>query len=112
MKTIDIKYKNKFNLHFVSKGILDYESKFVILFVEKYQMTFSSEPTVFSFLGYDILKSMFYELYPLNNEIKGEYNGLQHDIKFGQIDTNSGSENTSVKFYNITNYKLVKLSKN
>ena len=32
MKTIDIKYKNKFNLHFVSKGILDYESKFVILF--------------------------------------------------------------------------------
>ena len=112
MKTIDIKYKNKFNLHFVSKGILDYESKFVILFVEKYQMTFSSEPTVFSFLGYDILKSMFYELYPLNNEIKGEYNGLQHDIKFGQIDTNSGSENTSVKFYNITNFKLVKLSTN
>ena len=55
---------------------------------------------------------MFYELYPLNNEIKGEYNGLQHDIKFGQIDTNSGSENTSVKFYNITNFKLVKLSTN
>ena len=50
MKTIDIKYKNKFNLHFASKGILDYKSENVKIFIDKYQKKFSSQPTSFSYL--------------------------------------------------------------
>ena len=112
MKTIDIKYKNKFNLHFASKGILDYKSENVKIFIEKYQKNFYSQPTSFSYLGYDILKSIFNKFYPFNNEINEVYNGVQYEINFGQIDSNSGSENKSVNFYNITDYKLVKLLKN
>lgn len=112
MKTIDIKYKNKFNLHFASKGILDYKSENVKIFIERYQRKFSSQPTSFSYLGYDILKSIFHKFYPFNNEKNDVYSGLQYEINFGQIDSNSGSENKSVNFYNITDYKLVKLLKN
>mgnify|MGYP000557038466 CR=1 FL=1 len=112
MKTIDIKYKNKFNLHFASKGILDYKSENVKIFTEKYQKKFSSQPTSFSYLGYDILKSIFHKFYPFNNEKNDVYSGLQYEINFGQIDSNSGSENKSVNLYNITDYKLVKLLKN
>jgi LysM repeat protein len=112
MKTIDIKYKNKFNLHFASKGILDYKSENVKIFIEKYQKNFSSQPNSFSYLGYDILKSIFHKFYPFNNEINDVYSGVQYEINFGQIESNSGSENKFVNFYNITDYKLVKLLKN
>lgn len=112
MKTIDIKYKNKFNLHFASKGILDYKSENVKIFIEKYQKKFSSQPNSFSYLGYDILKSIFHKFYPFNNEINDVYSGVQYEINFGQIESNSGSENKFVNLYNITDYKLVKLLKN
>ena len=93
MKTIDVLYKNKFNLHFVSKGIPNLNSQQAEDFNKIYKDVFSAEPTKFSYLGYDILR------------------GLINDVNYNRIDLGSGSENNLVKFYNIKNYNLNQISK-
>ena len=111
LNTIDVNYKNKFNLHFSSVGLIDYESSKVKNFIERYQNYFSAEPTQLVFDGYDIVHSVFLNAFS-NNRYEKIYSGLKTDVNFKKIDTNSGLENTIVKFYNLKNFKLNQLSKN
>ena len=111
INTVDIIYKNKFNLHFSSVGLIDYESDKVINFIESYQNYFSAEPTQLVFDGYDLVYSIMLEVFSENPK-KNIYHGLKTDVDFNKIDLNSGSENTIVKFYNLKNYQLNQLFKN
>lgn len=111
LNTIDVNYKNKFNLHFSSVGLIDYESSKVKNFIERYQNYFSAEPTQLVFDGYDIVHSVFLNAFS-NNKYDKIYPGLKTDVNFKKIDTNSGLENTIVKFYNLKNFQLNQLSKN
>ena len=111
MKTIDVLYKNKFNLHFVSKGIPNLNSQQAEDFNKIYKDVFSAEPTKFSYLGYDILKSIFCKIYPEKLDSESYYRGLINDVNYNRIDLGSGSENNLVKFYNIKNYNLNQISK-
>ena len=110
MNTIDVKYKNKFNLHFTSVGLTNYDSKEVVKFIDHYKSVFSSEPTQLAFDGYDITQSIILRLFPKENIDNYFFKGLKTDVDFNKIDINSGSENTIIKFYKLSYYNLIELS--
>lgn len=109
IKTIDVIYKNKFNLHFVSKGIPDFNSIRIVEFKDKYREFFSAEPTKNSYLGYDIVKSIFLKIYPDKLNSESYYQGLLNDVFYNRIDLGSGSENNLVKFYKIEDFNLIQI---
>ena len=109
IKTIDIIYKNKFNLHFVSKGIPDLNSNRIAEFKDKYRDFLSAEPTKYSYLGYDIVKSIFMKIYPDKLNSESYYQGLLNDVFYNRIDLGSGSENSLVNFYRIEDYNLIQI---
>ena len=109
IKTIDVIYKNKFNLHFVSKGIPDLNSNRISEFKDKYRDFLSAEPTKYSYLGYDIVKSIFMKIYPDKLNSESYYQGLLNDVFYNRIDLGSGSENNLVNFYRIEDYNLIQI---
>ena len=109
IKTIDVIYKNKFNLHFVSKGIPDFNSNRIAEFKDKYRDFLFAEPTKYSYLGYDIVKSIFMKIYPYKLNSESYYQGLLNDVFYNRIDLGSGSENSLVNFYRIEDYNLIQI---
>lgn len=109
IKTIDVIYKNKFNLHFVSKGIPDFNSNRIAEFKDKYRDFLFAEPTKYSYLGYDIVKSIFMKIYPYKLNSESYYQGLLNDVFYNRIDLGSGSENNLVNFYRIEDYNLIQI---
>lgn len=53
MQSIDIEYLHNTRLHYLSPYFIDYGNPKVNAFVEKYRNTYYSEPTQYSFQGYD-----------------------------------------------------------
>ena len=109
IKTIDVVYKNKFNLHFVSKGIPNLNSIKIVEFKDKYRDFFSAEPAKYSYLGYDIVKSIFMKIYPEKLNSDSYYQGLLNNVFYNRIDLGSGSENNLVNFYRIKDYNLIQI---
>jgi hypothetical protein len=109
IKTIDVVYKNKFNLHFVSKGIPNLSSKRLVKFKDKYRNVFSAEATKYSYLGHDIVKSIFMKIYPDKLTSDSYFKGLLNDVFYNRINIGSGSENELVNFYRIKNYNLIQI---
>jgi len=109
IKTIDVVYKNKFNLHFVSKGIPNLNSIRIAEFKDKYRGFFSAEPTKYAYLGYDIVKSIFMKIYPKKLNSDSYYQGLLNDVFYNRIDLGSGSENNLVNLYRIKDYNLIQI---
>ena len=54
MQSINIEYLHNTSFHYLSPYFIDYKNVAVNAFVEKYRMVFYSEPTQYSFQGYDI----------------------------------------------------------
>jgi len=54
MQSIDIEYLHNTNLHYLAPYFIDYGNSKVNSFIEKYRSAYSSEPTQYSFQGYDI----------------------------------------------------------
>ena len=54
MQSIDIEYLHNFRLHYLAPYFIDYGNSAVNTFIEKYRAAYSSEPTQYSFQGYDI----------------------------------------------------------
>ena len=103
MNTIDEKYKNLFNLHVSSKGNVDYDSEFVIYFIDLYKRKFEIEPDLNTFIGFDLTSAIFNNLFGEKTEI---YNGIYYDFNFKQIDNESGFENKAVKILQYQDHKL------
>ena len=112
LNTIDVKYKNKFNLHFSSNGIVNYDSENVTSFANHYRYKFFSEPTELACESYDMVKSIFLEVFPADTNSSIFYSGLKSDVIFHKIEDNSGSENITVKFYKLNNFILNQLFEN
>lgn len=54
MQSIDIEHLHDLKFHYLSPYFIDYANPKVNAFIEKYRFSFESEPTPFSFQGYDI----------------------------------------------------------
>ena len=54
MQSIDIEYLHNTNLHYLAPYFIDYGNSKVNSFIEKYRSAYGSEPTQYSFQGYDI----------------------------------------------------------
>ena len=54
MQSIDIESFHNTNMHFVAPYFIDYNNSRVLNFIEMYRATFQSEPTQYSFQGYDV----------------------------------------------------------
>jgi len=54
MQSIDIEYLHNTNLHYLAPYYIDYGNSKVNSFVEKYRSSYGSEPSQYSFQGYDI----------------------------------------------------------
>jgi LysM repeat protein/ABC-type branched-subunit amino acid transport system substrate-binding protein len=54
MQSIDIEHLHNTNLHYLAPYFIDYRNPKVNAFIEKYRSSFGSEPTPYSFHGYDV----------------------------------------------------------
>jgi ABC-type branched-subunit amino acid transport system substrate-binding protein len=54
MQSIDIEHLHNTRLHYLAPYFIDYGNPKVNSFIEKYRLTYNSEPTQYSFQGYDI----------------------------------------------------------
>ena len=109
MSTIDIKYKNQFNIKFSSSGMIDYNDEFTLDFINNYQEKFSMIPHENSFLGYDLLNSMINAVYPVESDNSLEYVGHYNNSDFQQIGINNGFENKVVKLFEYSDFTLKEL---
>ena len=109
MSTIDIKYKNQFNIKFSSSGMIDYNDEFTLDFINNYQEKFSMIPQENSFLGYDLLNSMINAVYPVESDNSLEYVGHYNNSDFQQIGINNGFENKVVKLFEYSDFTLKEL---
>ena len=109
MSTIDIKYKNQFNIKFSSSGMIDYNDEFTLDFINNYQEKFSMVPHEKSFLGYDLLNSMINAVYPVEFDSSLEYVGHYNNSDFQQIGINNGFENKVVKLFEYSDFTLKEL---
>lgn len=109
MSTIDIKYKNQFNIKFSSIGMIDYNDEFTLDFINNYQEKFSMIPHENSFLGYDLLNSMINAVYPIESDNSLEYVGHYNNSDFQQIGINNGFENKVVKLFEYSDFTLKEL---
>ena len=104
LNTIDDLYKNKFNLHFVSKGLIDFQSENVANFISDFQKLHGMNPDEVSVKAFDLVLSIFNHRYPHLNSSTTKYKGLYNNVDFKKIGDDSGYENKSVKIYRFKNY--------
>ena len=111
MNTIDDIYKNKFNLQFISKGLINYEDVKTLKFMDSYRSNFEMEPDELSFIAFDMVMSIFNDIYPTDAPSK-EYQGIYNNVKFEKIGPNSGFENKAIKIFRYKNYKVYQIIEN
>ena len=61
-------------------------------------------PLILACESYDMVKSIFLQVFPADTNSSVIYSGLKNDVIFYKIEENSGSENITVKFYNLNNF--------
>ncbi|MCI1779091.1 MAG: LysM peptidoglycan-binding domain-containing protein [Bacteroidales bacterium] len=98
-ETIDIKLFHKMNLHLSLPYYVDYNSEKTQDFIRKYRALFHSEPTPYSFSGYDITSYFVYEWYNYGINFPGmsslpEKRMLQTDFLFKNPGEGHGLKNT------------------
>jgi LysM repeat protein len=106
---LDIKYLNNLNVHIPYNQFVDYNYSATDKIIEKYRVTYKSDPNDWTFLGYDIglyfLESLqkygigFYKNYPTDT-----YRGVSKNFRFSRLNPNGGFENTALKMVKIENY--------
>ena len=113
-KNIDLEYLMNLNVHFPSKGNIDYESAQVKSFIAKYRKIFSTEPTErFSFNGYDTAHYFLSYLYKNGKISSGYYiepkEMLSTSFDFNYDHGNNGVRNKSVQIYQYKDFEINKV---
>ena len=104
-KNIDLEYLTKLKMHYFSPTFIDYENQSVKNFIAKFHTVFKSEPSQYSYQGFDILyyfanvlklhgRNFQYcidawDLLPLRN-------GLQTEFNFKRVNNFGGFENNGI----------------
>lgn len=62
LQSINIEYLHNLKLHYLAPYFIDYSNSHVTAFIEKYRKNFSTEPSQFSFQGYDVTTDFLNDL--------------------------------------------------
>ena len=113
MQSIDIEYLHNTRLHYLAPYFIDYGNPAVNTFIEKYRAAYSSEPTQYSFQGYDITLHFLASLamsgksFPDFNQSPG-VNLLQADYNFQKTSDFGGYMNRTFYIIEYTDSYEVK----
>lgn len=116
-ESIDLKYINHFQTHFISSFFIDYSDELTKEFVGKFQEKYHTDPQRWAFLGYDIavkfLNTLLYYgnvSYECINESRLVGTELLSvDFEFVRITANH-IENFFIHIYKVENYETVRLT--
>ena len=101
MQSIDIEYLHNISLHYLAPYFIDYGNPKVNTFIEKYRSAYNSEPTRYSFQGYDIALHFIASLgksgknFPATNPAPG-VDLLQADYSFQKLSDFGGYMNQTL----------------
>jgi len=99
-KNVPIEYYYKLNLHLFTQTYLDYVNPEVVNFITTYRFYYKTEPSQFSFQGYDTGIFFFNALKKYGKDFRYcipnlKMDLLQSDYEFNQISRTGGFENKS-----------------
>jgi len=113
MQSIDVEYLHNTRLHYLAPYFIDYGNPKVNTFIEKYRAAFNSEPTQYSFQGYDIAVHFMASLgmsgknFPETNLSPG-VDLLQADYSFQKLSEFGGYMNQTLYIIEYTDTYEVK----
>jgi hypothetical protein len=99
-------------LHYLAPYFIDYSDQQVIGFIEKYRLNYSSEPTQFSFQGYDVTTNFLTDLRLFGKKFVSmnpipKVNLLQADYNFRKTSNFGGYMNHTLFIIEYTdNYEV------
>ena len=112
MQSIDIEHLHNIRLHYLAPYFIDYGNPKVNSFIEKYRSAYNSEPTQYSFQGYDIALNFMASLamsgksFPDTNDSPG-VDLLQADYNFQKPSELGGYMNRTLYIIEYTdNYEV------
>lgn len=102
METLDVDYFHQLNLHLAVPYHIDYNDEKTTRFLNGYLNAFNTEPTPFSFQGYDIMTFFVEAMNKYGKNFPAEIlnsNGelIQSDVLFVPTSYGSGAENRALK---------------
>ena len=102
METLDVDYFHQLNLHLAVPYHIDYNDVKTTKFINGYLAAFNTEPTPFSYQGYDILTFFVDAMNKYGKNFPAEIlnsNGelIQSDVLFVPTSYGSGAENRALK---------------
>lgn len=117
MQSIEIEYLHNVRLHYLSPYFIDFRNPKVVAFIEKYRAAFASEPSQYSFQGFDIALHFMASLgkagknFPATNPFTG-VDLLQADYSFQKLSEFGGYINQTLYIieYN-DNYEVLSAGK-
>ena len=111
--TIDEKYKNKFKLSLVTSGYVEYEDTTVLEFISNYRSKYSTDPSKFSFIGFDAAFIKLKGLLLYGTNFLHHYQDLNNigfytNSLFEKVDPKGGYENKNVFIIRYEDYTVIK----
>lgn len=114
--TLETEYLDKLKLTMTDPNFINYEDTLTMGFIQKYRTNYNTEPSSYSFQGYDIgmlfLRMLWDNKADLSFPLEQDttYNGLQTKFKFSKESYN-GYQNEFLFHTGIRNMTLVKFNK-
>jgi len=101
-KTIELNYLHALDLRLAMSYYIDYNDSLTVEFINRYREAFNTEPTDFSYQGYDILTFFVEAMITYGKDfpsaiINERKSLLQSDVLFLPVAPGSGCENRAFK---------------
>jgi len=119
LRNVEIKYLRNLNFHYGTNSFVDYKNKSVKNFVYSYRTFFATEPSLYSFLAYDItwyfsnIMKQYGKHFQFCMSSSNKYffnKGLRYEFDFKRVSPFSGYENKWLNIIKIDkNYNLTKV---
>jgi len=112
-RSVDMNYLQTLNTHFLIDGYIDYTNPGVKDFVRSYRDKYNTEPSKYSFKGYDYTlcaaKMLSDRGKYFQNEELCDSNYVHTDFHFKRSEGNKGWENTNIQLIKFDDYSLVEI---
>ncbi len=105
-ENISSKYKNKFQLHYASPYLLDYDNERMKMVHRQYRQKYNADMSKMATQGFDVTMHFCMSMLMRQDPLPG----LMNEIKMIQKGSNNGYENVNGYFMKFVDYNLVKVT--